>query len=88
MAEFIQMYTEDNSKLAFSGSPFAEVSVRELVEQIASRRKIEKKLPLWFSSEGIYYPPKLNLEQTSSEITAAYKASLLSGILVGMGSPW
>lgn len=77
--EFIRSYTGNSSKLAFSGSPFSDVSVRELIEQLESRRKIEKKLPRWFTSEQIYYPPKLNLEQTSSEVTAIYKASLLSG---------
>src|SRR5690554_2586316 len=48
------------------------------LQQIDSRRRIEKKLPLWFETPNIVYPPKLNLEQTSSEITAIYKASLVS----------
>lgn len=77
--EFIQSYSEDLSKLAFSGSPFVDISTQELMQQIESRRKIEKKLPTWFSKQGVFYPPKLNLEQTSSEITAQYKASLLTG---------
>src|SRR5690554_1605630 len=47
------------------------------MQQIDSRRRIEKKLPLWFETPHIIYPPKLNLEQTSSEITATYKASLV-----------
>lgn len=77
--EYIKNYSEDISKLAFSGSPFENVSVQELIQQIESRKKIEKKLPSWFQGSFIYYPPKLNLEQTSSELTARYKSSLVGG---------
>jgi hypothetical protein len=77
--EFIFSYTGDTSKLAFGADIFDEVSNIQLLQQVESRRTIEKKLPTWFTSKNILYPPKLNLEQTSSEATAAYKASLLHG---------
>jgi len=77
--EFIFTYKEDISKLAFSGSPFSEISTTELLQQIESRRTIEKKLPTWHQTKKIVYPPKLNLEQTSSEPTAHYKAGLVQG---------
>ncbi len=76
---FIKNFEGDISKLAFAGSPFENVSVQELIQQIESRNKIEKKLPTWYITSNILFPPKLNLEQTSSEITAKYKASLISG---------
>ncbi len=69
----------DLSKLILKGSPFSNVSIQEIAEQIVSKNKCEKKLPTWFSAENIYYPNKLNIEQTSSEITARYKAELVSG---------
>ena len=69
----------DTSKLLFKGSPFDTISIQELVTQIISKKKCEKKLPSWFKAENIYYPPKVHIEQTSSEITAAYKSSLVSG---------
>lgn len=72
-------YKEETSKIAFQGSPFSEVSIRELLVQLAGKKKAEKKLPTWFSHRQIIYPPNINLEQTSSEITAEYKASLVSG---------
>ncbi|MGS0527540.1 hypothetical protein ACU8V7_22505 [Zobellia nedashkovskayae] len=40
---------------------------------------MKKKLPTWFSTANIYYPNKLNIEQTSSETSAKYKAELVSG---------
>lgn len=72
-------YKEDISKIVFKGSPFSGVSQRELAIQLTGKMKAEKKLPTWFHARGIIYPPTLNLEQTSSEKTAEYKASLLKG---------
>ena len=76
---FIRSYNDEIVKLVLGGSPFKDVSAKELVTQIESRRKIEKKLPTWFSTPNILFPPKLNLEQTSSEISAKYKAQIVSG---------
>ena len=77
--KFIHEYEGEISKLAFSGSPFPNVSIQELLEQIDSRRKIKDKLSTWYTTSNIYFPPKLNLEQTSSELTAKYKSRLVQG---------
>ena len=69
----------DISKLIFKGSPFDKISVQELANQIQAKQKSEKKLPTWFTSKNIYYPAKISIEQTSSEITAAYKSKLVKG---------
>jgi hypothetical protein len=58
---------------------FEEVSNKELVEQIIARNKCRTKLPTWHKTPTIYYPNKLSLEQTSSEITARYKAEIANG---------
>lgn len=55
------------------------VSSKELAEQIESKKKCKNKLPIWYATPLIYYPNKLNIEQTSSEITAQYKAQLVNG---------
>lgn len=68
----------DVTKLILKGSPFECVSIPEIAEQILAKNSCEKKLPTWFNSEKIYYPNKLNIEQTSSEITAKYKSDLVS----------
>lgn len=78
--DFINIHLKsDISKLAFKGSPFNNISIQELMHQIIAKNKCQEKLPTWFSTPFIYYPPKLNIEQTSSEKTALYKASLISG---------
>ncbi len=58
---------------------FQEVSNKELARQIEARNKCKDKLPIWFDTPNIYYPGKLNIEQTSSEATALYKAELVAG---------
>ncbi|WP_116772073.1 THUMP-like domain-containing protein [Maribacter litoralis] len=80
----VQKFIDDNLKtdvhrILLSKPKFNNVSQKELVEQIESKSKAKTKLPTWFEATTIYYPNKLNLSQTSSEITANYKACLLSG---------
>lgn len=82
--QIVQDYIQDNlnadvHKIALAKSPFPEVTGKELANQIASRKKSLRKLPTWFHTDFIYYPPLLSVEQCSSEITAAYKASLATG---------
>lgn len=80
----VQQFIADNlktdiTKLILKGSPFKEISIQELANQIVAKQKSEHKLPTWFFAENIYYPPKISIEQTSSEITAKYKPNLVSG---------
>jgi 16S rRNA G966 N2-methylase RsmD len=69
----------DSIKLILKGSPFDALSIQEIANQIIAKQKSEKKLPTWFSTKNIYYPEKISIEQTSSEITAKYKSELVSG---------
>lgn len=78
--EFIRKnLRKDLSTLILKGSPFPEVSIQEIAAQINGLQKAQKKLPTWFNAANIIFPANINLEQTSSEITAKYKASLVSG---------
>lgn len=84
MRSEVQDYINGNlnveiTKLIFKGSPFKDISIQELAEQIEAKKKCLGKLPTWFNTKNIYYPNKLNIEQTSSELTAEYKANLISG---------
>lgn len=71
--------SSDTVRILLGKSPFKNVSTRELVEQIESKKRCQKKLPLWYATPRIYYPPKLSIEQASSQITAKYKAQLIKG---------
>ncbi len=80
----VQFYIQDNlkadiNKLILKGSPFKNITVQELANQIIAKQKSQKKLPTWFNCNNIYYPPKLSIEQTSSEITANYKSKIIKG---------
>jgi len=69
----------DISKIILKGSPFEEISVQTLANQILAKKKSQHKLPTWFCAKNIYYPAKVSIEQSSSEVTAKYKATLMSG---------
>ena len=69
----------DTSSVLLKGVPFEKVSAKEIVAQIEAKKKCKKKLPNWYHAADIYFPSKLSIEQSSSEITASYKASLISG---------
>ncbi len=78
--EFINTHLDtDSSKLLLGKAPNISVSIKDLVEQIEAKKRCKNKLPTWFITPLIYYPNKLNIEQTSSEATAQYKAELVFG---------
>lgn len=80
----VQNFIKDNlnsdiPSLSLKKSPFPGISSKELAEQADSKKRCEHKLPLWFHTPGIYYPPKLAIEQASSELAAIYKSNLIQG---------
>jgi 16S rRNA G966 N2-methylase RsmD len=78
--EYINGHLKDDvHRIAMSNSPFEAVTAQELAGQIAAKNRSEKKLPTWFNTAGIYYPQLLSVEQSSSERTATYKATLIVG---------
>jgi len=58
---------------------FPKVSNKEIAEQISAKAKSKKKLPTYFNKPNIYFPNKVNIEQTSSEKTAEFKSKIVSG---------
>ncbi len=73
-----QNLNSDLTKLLLKKSPFDNVSMQQIVQQIKGRKTAEKKFP-FLTKEGIIFPPNLNLEQASSQSTAEYKAQNLKG---------
>ena len=68
----------DLPNLLLKKSPFEDISMADLVQQIKGHKVGAKKFPSLLEFP-IIFPPNLNLEQTSSENTAKYKANLVSG---------
>nr|WP_262910057.1 class I SAM-dependent methyltransferase [Chryseobacterium gleum] len=68
----------DLHTLLLKKSPFPEVSMHEIVQQIKGKQVAERKFP-FLLKEGVIFPPQLNLEQSSSEKTALYKSATLKG---------
>jgi hypothetical protein len=67
------------STLALQKNPFPTIDFKLILNQIEAKSKAKDKLPTWFATPNIIFPTKISVEQTSSETTARYKASLVSG---------
>lgn len=68
----------DLHSLLLKKSPFSEVSMQEMVQQIKGKKVAHRKFP-FLLKENIVFPPNLNLEQASSQSTAEFKADNLNG---------
>ncbi|MFD2935091.1 THUMP-like domain-containing protein [Spirosoma flavum] len=82
--EFIRTHITDDVRALLlrtnpTGSIQARLDSKKLVAQIAARQKAREKLPIWYANDALLFPPALSVEQASSEQTARYKASLVSG---------
>ena len=78
--EFINNNLGSNiASLLFKIHQTITVDIKGLIEQIEAKKRCKTKLSTWYNSENIFYPNKLNIEQTSSEVTAEYKSNLISG---------
>ena len=78
--EFIAQHREEDVRtLALQAGRFPTVDMREAVTQIEGWQQAREKLPTWAAVEGIIYPPKISMEQCSSEKTAKYKAKQVKG---------
>ncbi len=79
----------DPVAIALEASKYPDLDVPKLVGQIKARQKLKDKMPQWVANTQVIFPPSLALEQSSSEETAHYKASLVQGKIVdltgGMG---
>lgn len=78
--EFIKEHkNEDPRALALQGKRYPSVDIREAVTQIEGWQAAKEKLPTWAETDGIIYPPRISMEQCSSEPTALYKAAIAKG---------
>ncbi|MBQ9417963.1 MAG: SAM-dependent methyltransferase [Bacteroidales bacterium] len=70
--------SDDPSRLLLSANRYPEVDMQAAVTQIEGQRTAQRKWPALLRCPDFVYPPHLACEQSSSEATAAYKASLVS----------
>lgn len=86
--EFIRLHHHDDlRRLALQMGRYPDSVRRRVLEQIAGWQAASRKLPGWAAVEGLLYPPRLALEQCSSEATARYKASVMAGLEPGVYGP-
>ena len=78
--DFISKHLKDDvNRLALAKFP-DDIDREFVVRQIHARQVLNKKLPSWAENDELIFPKKLSLEQSSSELTALYKKSLLSDV--------
>lgn len=77
--QFIHDHLTDDVRALLLRSQPTNLDIRRLATQIAARQKARYKLPTWYAHEALIFPQALSVEQASSEQTAHYKASLVSG---------
>lgn len=68
-----------NPNLAFQKNPFPDLDWSFLLAQIEAKQRMHFKTPSWVNHKDILFPRKISLEQSSSEKTAIFKASLMHG---------
>lgn len=65
---------KDPATLALQWSGRKDIPVPWILQQIAGRNIASKKIPSWAENDAVIFPPKITLEQCSSQLTANYKA--------------
>ena len=73
----LQHESDDLSKLILKTSDVHGVQMSKIAAQIDGRKKAKEKLPVYYNTNGIVYPAAVNIEQSSSEITAKFKSNIL-----------
>lgn len=82
--DFIQRHLRDDVRqLALRPVP-ADVDIHAALIQIEGHQLAAHKLPTWAATDGLLFPPRLALEQCSSEATAHYKRQLVRRLLQGV----
>lgn len=77
--DFIDKHLKDDVRqLALQKFP-DDVDKMLVLNQIEARQLLSKKVPSWASNPDLLFPKHLSIEQCSSELTAKYKASIISG---------
>jgi THUMP domain-like len=71
----------DADRIVLSNRQILGISSSVIAGQLKARTKASYKLPTYYRTKGIIYPPTTNLEQSSSEATGRFKAGIIRGWL-------
>jgi 16S rRNA G966 N2-methylase RsmD len=74
----IEHEQEDARALVLKQKEVLGIPASVIATQLSGRSTAKNKLPTWYQTKGIVYPPTINLEQCSSEATARFKANILT----------
>jgi hypothetical protein len=78
---YVRQHADDDVRqLALRGCKDVEVDLPMALQQIMGRQTACHKLPSWAAIEGVVYPPRISMEQCSSEATARYKAKVIDDL--------
>lgn len=84
--QFIQDHLHDDVRsLALRHAPQG-VDHRLALQQIEGWQLASKKIPSWTEKDGLLYPPRISMEQCSSEQTALYKQKLIKRLISDRGT--
>ncbi|MEJ8757936.1 hypothetical protein WG947_13055 [Pontibacter sp. H259] len=78
----VEHLQQQPATLMLQASRYPGLPVAELVQQVQARQKAMSKLPAWAQNPDLVFPANVSVEQSSSEATAAFKASLVAGKLL------
>ena len=86
--DFIRKHAQDDvRKLALKRPTNPNVDLKEALVQIEGYQTARKKLPLWAENPQLVYPPRISMEQCSSETTALYKQQVVRRLLQSQNGP-
>lgn len=86
--DFIRKHAQDDvRKLALKRPDSPNVDLKEALVQIEGYQTARKKLPLWAENPQLVYPPRISMEQCSSETTALYKRQVVRRLLQSQNGP-
>ncbi len=77
----IQHEHDDERALVLKQKEIFGLPASIIASQLSGRKTAKTKLPTWYKTMGVVYPPSINLEQCSSDATASFKAACLKKLI-------
>lgn len=78
--DYIREHANDDVRQLALRPVADDVDLRAALTQIEGRQLAARKLPTWAATDGLLFPPRLSLEQCSSEATALYKRRVVENL--------